>query len=444
MLHAQQSILDLVNQTNLTNLTNTVKDLSGEQATTVYGTPTTITHRVSNSGNNVAADYIKEQLEATGLTVTQHDYDTNGRNIYATQTGVTNPNDIYIIGAHYDSVNLYCADDNASGTAAVLELARMLAPICTENTIVYALWDEEEIGLRGSAAHAQQAAGNGDNILGVFNIDMMAFDGDDDNDFDIDVRNIANSVAMKDQIVSVLNNATYGFTLNVNVVNPGTSASDHASFWNQGFSALLFGESWANNDQTTGYHSSSDRDNLFNWPYYHEMSKLVVASMATFASPIFIDNSVTQDATSLTATETGATYQWVDCNNANAPIAGATSQSYVPVSSGNYAVQITKNNCTKVSDCSNFTVLSAEDYELQAINVFPNPVKDEIEIVGLETLSGEKIVVSISFVTGQQILKKEISSQTNKLNVKQLAIGTYVLQIILDNGKEKMVKFIKE
>ena len=54
----------------------------------------------------------------------------------------SNPNDIYIVSAHYDSVTNFGADDNASGTAAIIELARILSQYCTENTIIYALWDD--------------------------------------------------------------------------------------------------------------------------------------------------------------------------------------------------------------------------------------------------------------------------------------------------------------
>lgn len=442
-VNAQQSISDLINQTNNVNLTTLVKDLSGEQSTTIGGVSQTIVHRVSNSGNNLSATYIKEQLEATGLIVTEDNYSSGGRNIIATQTGVNSPNDIYIIGAHYDSVANYGADDNASGTAAVIELARMLAPYCLDKTLIYALWDEEEIGLRGSRAHAQQLKADGANILGVVNIDMMAFDGDGDSDFDLDVRSIANSIALKDQIVAVVNDNTYGFTLNVNVVNPGTSASDHASFWNEGYSALLFGESWANNDQTTGYHTSNDRDNLFNYPYYYQMFKLVVASMATLVNPNFINTTVSQNTSSLNVAEQGATYQWIDCNNSNAPILGATGQDFTPSSSGSYAVQVTKGNCTQTSVCKAFVVLASEDYELKNVSIFPNPAKDLITINGLaghySHLEG-----TVFAGNGQKILTIQFDANKPELNIKSLASGTYMLKLSLDNSKEKMLKFIKE
>ena len=284
-----QTVSDLINEVDINELTLTLNEYSGEVSTVVDGNTVTILNRVSNSDNNLAADYLVQKLNAiSGLTVTDDIYSpgaTGGRNIIATQLGVTNPNDIYIICAHYDAVANYCADDNVSGTAAVLEIARILAQYDFDNTIVYALWDQEEIGLLGANNYAEAASASGDNILAVFNMDMMAHDDDGDNDFDIDVRPIGNSIAMKDDIIALL--GTYGVSndidLNVNVVNPGTPFSDHKPFWDEGFTAVLFGEAWSNGDQTQQYHTSGDRVSTLDLDYYHDMVKLAMAYMGTKA-----------------------------------------------------------------------------------------------------------------------------------------------------------------
>lgn len=65
------------------------------------------------------------------------------------------------------------ADDNASGAAVVLEAARLLSSIQTPYTIIFALWDEEEIGLIGSANYARHAVQSGEQILGIVNMDML-------------------------------------------------------------------------------------------------------------------------------------------------------------------------------------------------------------------------------------------------------------------------------
>jgi len=441
-----QSIQDIINQTSLANVTLYVNELSGEVPTTVGGNTVTITQRVSNNDNNLAADYIKERLTGFGLTITDQVYTpgaTGGRNIIATQTGVTNPNNIYVISAHYDSVADYGADDNASGTAAIIELARILSQYCTDNTIVYALWDQEEIGLNGSSYYAQQAQTNGDNILGNFNIDMMGYDSDNDKNFDIDVRPIANSLAMKDDIISVLNNPLYGFDLIVNVVNPGTGSSDHGSFWSRGYSAVLFGECWSKGDKTSGYHSSNDRINLFNLPYFHQMCKLVVGYTATVANPIFIDKTVTQSTSSLTSNETGGTYQWVDCNNSNAPISGQISQQFTPTINGNYAVQITKNNCTQLSTCTSFNVLGIGDYQLQNIALFPNPIKNKLTITGIQNTTSVLNAKLVS-ITGKEIFKKQLTNSNATINMQSLSIGIYFLYITATDGAKKVFKVIKQ
>ncbi|MBR9844804.1 MAG: M28 family peptidase [Algicola sp.] len=173
-----QSIQDIIDKVNIDTLALTIQEFSGEIPTVVDGNTVTILNR-EQANNDLAADYLVQKLEALdNITINDQQFDSNGRNIIATQLGKTNPNDIYIICAHYDTVADYCADDNATGTAAVLEAARLLSTQCLDNTIVYALWDEEEIGLNGSFFYATEAANNGDNILGVLNLDMMGYDGD--------------------------------------------------------------------------------------------------------------------------------------------------------------------------------------------------------------------------------------------------------------------------
>lgn len=65
-----------------------------------------------------------------------------------------------------------------------------------------------------------------------------------------------------------------------------------------------------------------------------------------------VNADVTLVGTTITATQAGATYQWVDCDNGNASIPGATSQSYTAVVTGNYAVEVTMGACTNTSPCS--------------------------------------------------------------------------------------------
>jgi len=418
-----QTELDLINAINLDSLSQTVQEFTGEIATNIGGNAVTILNR-GQANNELAGDYLVEKFNAMdNLTVTTQAFNTSGLNVIATQLGKTNPNDIYIICAHYDSVANYCADDNASGTATVLEIARILSTQCMDNTLVYALWDEEEIGLKGADYYATQANNNGDNILGVLNIDMMGYDGDDDDDFDIDVRPIANSLGMKDDLVGLL--AMYNFNLNVNVVNPGTTASDHSRFWNQGFSAVLVGESWENNDQTPYYHSSGDRFSTLDLPYFHELAKLIMSYMVTKGSLVSVDNSLTVSPSTLTSNMNNASYQWMDCST-NLPLTSQISQSFSPSASGSYAVEVTVGSCTELSSCVDFTSLDSNTFKLNTINFYPNPASS---ILNIEHSLNEDLTLELFSLDGKKILEQVLTQKLTKLNMSQFSQGAYFIRI---------------
>lgn len=75
------------------------------------------------------------------------------------------------------------------------------------------------------------------------------------------------------------------------------------------------------------------------------------STVTTTVSVTDLDNTLSASGTTLTANETSASYQWIDCDNGNIAIAGATSQSYTPTVTGNYAVEVSSNNCSVTSSC---------------------------------------------------------------------------------------------
>ncbi len=285
-LVSAQTVGDLISEVDTNSLDLFLNEFSGEVSTTVNNTPVTIRNRVSQSsqGNDLAADYLVERFNSFGnLVVNDSPYSGGGRNVVATQVGQTNPDDIYIICGHYDSVADYCADDNATSTSAILEIARILSQYCIDNTIIYALWDEEERGLIGSRNYANNAANNDDNILGVINMDMIGYDKDQNDDVAIQTRNIANSQGLVNGITNVLNTHSSLIGLTPNVVNPGIEASDHSSFWDQNYSAIALSEAATFSDLTPYYHTSNDRVSTLDLPYFHKISKLGMGIIATLA-----------------------------------------------------------------------------------------------------------------------------------------------------------------
>ena len=79
--------------------------------------------------------------------------------VYCTKIGVTHPDEMYIIGGHMDGIGWgEAANDDGSGTALVMEVARVLSSpdVQTERSIRFILWNNEETGLNGSAAYVEQ------------------------------------------------------------------------------------------------------------------------------------------------------------------------------------------------------------------------------------------------------------------------------------------------
>ncbi|MDP6909770.1 MAG: T9SS type A sorting domain-containing protein, partial [Flavobacteriales bacterium] len=135
---------------------------------------------------------------------------------------------------------------------------------------------------------------NQDSIIGVINMDAIAWDGDGDSLARVHTRNIANSVNLSTIAVSM--NTTHNIGLNLEVNNPGATYSDHASFWNHDFSAILIIEDF-DNDGNPHYHTVTDRVEYFDTLYFEKLSKLSFATAATVAVPLSGNVSV-QDAQS--------------------------------------------------------------------------------------------------------------------------------------------------
>ena len=135
-------------------------------------------------GNTSAKDYIYNQFSANGLIVSYDYFYYNGnyyQNVVGTLPGTAHPEEIFILGAHFDSLPAGTdspgADDNASGVAAILEIASVLSNYRFGCTIQFVAFNAEEQGLRGSKAYADKSKANGDNIKGMINFDMIAYTG---------------------------------------------------------------------------------------------------------------------------------------------------------------------------------------------------------------------------------------------------------------------------
>ncbi|MDP6175312.1 MAG: M28 family peptidase, partial [Rhodospirillales bacterium] len=128
--------------------------------------------------------YLDKSFKALGYKVRRQTYKVAGQlaaNIIAEKKGTTDPGQIVILGAHYDSVpKSPGADDNASGVAAMLELARLLCERPLRRTLRFAGFANEgapffNIGKMGSQYHAKQAVEAGEMIHAMFSIETIGY-----------------------------------------------------------------------------------------------------------------------------------------------------------------------------------------------------------------------------------------------------------------------------
>lgn len=131
--------------------------------------------------NRDAIDWIEKQLRSFGYSNVERlrFQSASGplEDIYATRIGATTPGEMYIVSAHMDGRGGgEAADDDASGCAVVLELARVLGMpgVETNRSVRFAFWNNEEFGMDGSGTYA--AAPGGPKLLGVIQHDMMLYD----------------------------------------------------------------------------------------------------------------------------------------------------------------------------------------------------------------------------------------------------------------------------
>ncbi|MEZ4739484.1 MAG: M20/M25/M40 family metallo-hydrolase [Flavobacteriales bacterium] len=281
-------VLDIINAVEIDSMMKFVGELSGEVPVDLGDGPVTIVSRhKNNAGNALAEAYLAQKLTQFGYTPEIETFSATGRNVLATKVGMTHPEEIVVLCAHYDAMpsGMFAApaaDDDGSGCGALLEAARILRDVPFEYTIVFAFWDEEEQGLVGSAFYASHMAADDELIKGVINMDAIAYDGNADKKCRVHVRPIANSGTLADTVFAVMDR--YDIDLDLLRTEPGATYSDHASFWNNGFSAILMIEEFGA-DGNPHYHTPTDLVQYFDVPYYEKLAKLSIGSFAATAVP---------------------------------------------------------------------------------------------------------------------------------------------------------------
>lgn len=238
-----------------------------------------------------AAEWIRQKFLAYGCDTVLMQNHTSGHapNVIGIKFGVRGQRNPYaIICGHFDSYapsNAPGADDNASGTAAVIEAARVTQGYRFQNDLRFIAFSGEEFGLYGSEYYANQARVQGDSILGVLNFDMIGYVDAAPENLDV-MGKIANPACepFVDWFTAVADTYT-GLPIYKRMVNDNQN-SDHGPFWNNGYLAFCGIEDfWPVNPY---YHTPGDSIGAgYNSnEFCTQVTKTGVAGLALLGEPV--------------------------------------------------------------------------------------------------------------------------------------------------------------
>jgi Zn-dependent M28 family amino/carboxypeptidase len=252
----------------------------------------------------MAADYIRATLADAGYEVHLQPYEVAGKiceNVEVDVRGRDKPDDIIVIGAHYDSVQgSPGANDNASGVAATLALARAFAKTTQAQTLRFVLFANEEppffqTEYMGSRVYALRSREHGEKIVLMLSLETIGYYSDEPGSqhllFPLDliypstgnfiafVSNVENGFLVRQLVGSFRRQAQFpceGGALWG--LLPGVGWSDHWAFWKEGFPAVMVTDTAL--FRYPGYHSNSDRPEFVQ---YERMARVVSGLRAVVA-----------------------------------------------------------------------------------------------------------------------------------------------------------------
>lgn len=235
------------------------------------------------AGIKKAAEFLEAELNTAGYTVNHNKYQIDGKdydNLEVEIKGNDRPDQIILIGAHYDSVPFSPgANDNTSGTAATLELAKLFAKTKPARTLRFVHFVNEEQPFArtenmGSLVYAKQAKAKGETIMAMFSLESLGYYTDRPNSqpypapLSLFYPSVGNFISFIGNVDSrkLVRTAIHDFRLKAKFPSegaalpnliPGVGSSDHWSFWQMGYPAIMVTDTA--NYRDPNYHQSSDR-----------------------------------------------------------------------------------------------------------------------------------------------------------------------------------------
>jgi Zn-dependent M28 family amino/carboxypeptidase len=265
---------------------------------------------VSRSGSlDAAVSLLERALADAGYTVDRQKFDVDGTtcvNLAAEISGTTRGDEIVVVGGHYDSV-VGCpgANDNATGVAATLALARSMRDLEPDCTVRFVLFVNEEppyfqTASMGSRVYAKRCRQRNERITGMFSLETIGYYSDErgsqrypppfglaypsTGDFVAFVGNYGSRRLVRQVVASFRRHAQFpseGAALPGFV--PGIGWSDHWSFWKEGYSGVMVTDTAP--FRYPHYHRPSDTPDKIDYPRMARVVSGVEAVVRELASP---------------------------------------------------------------------------------------------------------------------------------------------------------------
>jgi len=251
-----------------------------------------------------AAQYIKREFLKIGLDVKEDHFQWEGKsykNIVAEKKGITSPNRVFILGAHYDTVpDSPGADDNASAIAVLLEVARNIQAVPLDNTLRLIAFSLEEYDYVGSTHYVERLRKGEEEILGMISLEMVGFTGSRQ-DYPPYLNpkyypNVGDFIAIigNERSKELLEKVCQSFKTHIPqlplefLMVPGNGEgmeevrlSDHSTFWDRGVSALMITDTAFL--RNPNYHLPSDRMETLNFEFMQNVAVGVFYSIVELA-----------------------------------------------------------------------------------------------------------------------------------------------------------------
>ena len=245
--------------------------------------------RTQEAGNLLAGEYIRQRFQGIGLLPFSGYFQSfkfynrlakaavSGRNVVGYIKGAARPDQYIVLSAHYDHVGVQKgeiyngADDNASGTSALIELARYFRTHPPRHSIIFAAFDAEELGLQGAAAFVDEPPVPLENILFNLNMDMIGRNANDE----LYVCGTSHYPFFRTPLEKLARQSR----LSISFGHDGppddwTNSSDHACFHRQGIPFLYIGV-----EDHEDYHRPSDVFEKIRPGFYTDAANYILQSL---------------------------------------------------------------------------------------------------------------------------------------------------------------------